>query len=155
MPALGDWQSAAERVRGRLGAAPDTDATAHWLLGRHGIEGSRHAAALARLADGKRGPLPASLAADLAARLALSRHDTTRALRLWDGATRRYAVLSVPLDLVASLWPLRLDLVRVAVAQRDSAVATRACRSFETLIGYVDQVAQPEVERLCLVVRSR
>jgi len=64
-------------------------------------------------------------------------------------------VLSVPLDLVASLWPLRLDLVRVAVAQRDGAIATRACRSFETLIGYVDQVAQPEIERLCLVVRSR
>src|SRR5437762_2633344 len=95
------------------------------------------------------------VAADLAARVALSRHDTTRALRLWDGATRRYAVLSVPLDLVASLWPLRLDLVRVAVAQRDSAVATRACRSFENLIGYVDQVAQPEVEHLCLVARSR
>ncbi|PYP44188.1 MAG: hypothetical protein DMD42_08430 [Gemmatimonadetes bacterium] len=124
LPALGDWQSAAERARGRVRAAPDTDAATHWLLARHGRD-------------------------------ALARRDTTRALRLWDGATRRYAVLSVPLDLVASLWPLRLDLVRVAVAQRDSAVATRACRSFETLIGYVDQVAQPEVERLCLVVRSR
>src|SRR5206468_7189445 len=149
LPALGDWQSATERVRGRLGAAADSDAVAHWLLARLGVEHSRHAAALARLAAGKRGPLPASLATDLEARDALARRDTTRALRLWDGATRRYAVLSVPLELVASLWPLRLDMARVAVAQRDSASATRACRSFDTLMGYVDQVAQPEVQRLC------
>ncbi len=40
-------------------------------------------------------------------------------------------------------------MARVAVAQRDSAIATRACRSFETLMGYVDQVVQPEVQRLC------
>jgi len=32
-------------------------------------------------------------------------------------------VLSVPLELVASLWPLRLDMARVALAQRDSAIA--------------------------------
>jgi len=148
LPALGDWQSAVERVRSRLGAAPDTDAVAHWLLARVGVERSHHAAALARLARGTRGPLPASLAADLDARDALARHDTTRALALWDGATRRYAVLSVPLELVSSLWPLRLDIARVATAQRHSAIATRACRSFETLIGYVDQVVQPEVQRL-------
>ncbi len=149
LPALGDWPSAAARVRGRLGAAPDTDAVAHWLLARLGVERSRHAAALARLAVGTRGPLPASLAADLQARDALARRDTARALQLWDGATRRYAVLSVPLELVASLWPLRLDMARVALAQRDSAIAARACRSFETLMGYVDQVVQPEMRRLC------
>jgi serine/threonine protein kinase len=149
LPGLGDWPSAAERVRARLGATADTDAVAHWLLARLGVERARHAAALARLADGKRGPLPASLATDLDARDALARRDTTRALRLWDGATRRYAVLSVPLELVASLWPLRLDMARVAVAQRDSAIAAHACRSFETLMGYVDQVVQPEVQRLC------
>src|SRR5206468_11142736 len=95
LPALGDWQGAVERVRARLGTAADTDAVAHWLLARLGVERSRHAAALARLAGGKRGPLPASLAADLDARDALARRDTTRALALWDGATRRYAVLSV------------------------------------------------------------
>ena len=58
-------------------------------------------------------------------------------------------MLSVPLELVASLWPLRLDMARVALAQRDSAIAARACRSFETLMGYVDQVVQPEMRRLC------
>src|SRR5439155_1732682 len=73
LPALGDWQSAAERVRGRLGVAADTEAVAHWLLARLGIERSRHAAALARLAAGKRGPLPASLATDLDARAAMIR----------------------------------------------------------------------------------
>ena len=133
----------------RLGVAPDTDAVAHWLLARLGVERSRHAAALVRLAAGSRGPLPASLAADLDARDALARRDTIRALRLWDGATRRYAVLNVPLELVASLWPLRLDMARVAVAHRDGTIAPRACRSFETLMGYVDQVVQPEVQRLC------
>ncbi|HXL34906.1 MAG TPA: hypothetical protein VN953_08275, partial [Gemmatimonadales bacterium] len=113
------------------------------------VERSHHAAALVRLAAGTRGPLPASLAADLDARDALARRDTIRALRLWDGATRRYAVLNVPLELVASLWPLRLDMARVAVAHRDGTIAPRACRSFETLMGYVDQVVQPEVQRLC------
>jgi hypothetical protein len=70
-------------------------------------------------------------------------------LRLWSGATRHYAVLSVPFELVASLWPLRLDLVRVGVARRDSAVVERGCASFEGLMGYTDQVVQPEVARLC------
>src|SRR5207248_7973226 len=111
--------------------------------------GGGHAAGRARLAAGGEAPLPASLAADLQARAGLLRGDSAAALRLWSGATRRYAVLSVPFELVASLWPLRLDLVRVAVARRDSAVVDRACASFEGLMGYTDQVAQPEVARLC------
>jgi len=58
-------------------------------------------------------------------------------------------VLSVPLELVASVWPLRLDLVRVGAARRDSAMVARGCASFEALMGYTDQVAQPEVGKLC------
>ena len=150
LPALGDWKRAAQRLSSRPRAVQDTDVTAHWALARAGIDRSRHAAALARLAAGG-APLPASLAADLQAHAALARGDSSAALRLWDGATRRYAVLSVPLELVASLWPLRLDLVRVAVARRDSAVVARGCASFDALMGYTDQVAQPEVERLCRV----
>jgi len=123
--------------------------TAHWALARAGVDRSRHAAALARLAAGG-APLPSSLAADLQARAALGRGDSGAALRLWSGATRRYAVLSVPLEVVASLWPLRLDVVRVGAARRDSAMVARGCASFETLMGYTDQVAQPEVRRLCL-----
>jgi tetratricopeptide (TPR) repeat protein len=144
---LGDWRTSASR----LNAAPtatDTDATRHWLLARAGVDRARHAGALARLAE-HGAPLPGSLAADLQARETLARGDTSAALRTWDLATRRYAVLSAPLELAASLWPLRLDMVRVAVARRDTAAVGRACRSFEVLIGYVDQVAQPEAERLC------
>ena len=153
LPPLGDWERAAARLSARPPAVQDTDATAHWALARAGIDRSRHAAALARLAAGG-APLPASLAADLQAHAALGRGDSGAALRLWDGATRRYAVLSAPLELVASLWPLRLDLVRVAAARRDSAVVTRGCASFEALMGYIDQVAQPEVERLCKATKA-
>lgn len=70
-------------------------------------------------------------------------------LRGTDSATRRDAVLSVPLEQLASLWPLRLDAARVAAAWPDSAVAARACQSFQVPMGYVDQVVQPEVARLC------
>jgi len=149
LPALGDWERAAARLSARPRAVQDTDVTAHWALARAGVDRSRHAAALARLAAGG-APLPSSLAADLQARAALGRGDSGAALRLWSGATRRYAVLSVPLEVVASLWPLRLDVVRVGAARRDSAMVARGCASFETLMGYTDQVAQPEVRRLCL-----
>jgi hypothetical protein len=94
-------------------------------------------------------PLPLSLSLDLAARDALAQHDTARALMLWDRATHRYAVLSVPLDLVASLWPLRLAVVRVATAATDTARAAATCGTFNALIGYVDQVAFPEIDRRC------
>ena len=148
LPALGDWEGAAARLAAQPRAVQDTDVTAHWALARAGVDRARHAAALARLAAGG-APLPASLAADLQARAALARGDSAAALRLWQGATRRYAVLSVPFELVASLWPLRLELVRVGVARRDSSMVERACASFEGLMGYTDQVAQPEVARLC------
>src|SRR5881398_2635567 len=121
LPALGDWQRAAARLTARSRAVQDSDATIHWALARAGVDPARHAAVLARLAAGE-APLPASLAADLQAQAALARGDSSAALRLWSGATRRYAVLSVPFELVASLWPLRLDLVRLAVARRDSAM---------------------------------
>ena len=63
-------------------------------------------------------------------------------------------MLSVPLQLVASLWPLRLDVVRIAVARRDGASIARGCASFETLMGDTDRVAEPEVGRLCRGARS-
>ena len=128
--------------------------TAHWALARAGVERRRHAAALARLAAGG-APLPTSLAADLQAHAALARGDSSAALQLWDGATRRYAVLSAPLEIVASLWPLRLELVRVAVARGDSTAVARGCASFDALMGYADQVAQPQVEGLCRATPAR
>jgi serine/threonine protein kinase/Tfp pilus assembly protein PilF len=144
---LGDWMEAARRLSARA-EVPDTDATRHWLLARVGVDRARHAAALARLAR-HGAPLSASLSADLRAREALGRSDSALALRTWDQATRRYAVLSVPLELVASLWPLRLDMARVAVTRHDTAVAARACGSFDVLLGYVDQIAERDVSRVC------
>jgi len=154
LPALGDWERAAARLSARPRAVQDTDVTAHWALARAGVERRRHAAALARLAAGG-APLPTSLAADLQAHAALARGDSSAALQLWDGATRRYAVLSAPLELVASLWPLRLELVRVAVARGDSTAVARGCASFDALMGYADQVAQPQVEELCRATPAR
>src|SRR5207253_591250 len=81
--------------------------------------------------------------------------DWRGALERWDRATRRYAVLSAPFDLVASLWPLRLDHARVAAARGDTAGARRACESFDALVGYVDQVALPQLERACRLHRLR
>ena len=147
LPALGAWTRAARRLS-EAPASADTGVTRHWLLARLGVDNARHAAALASLA--KHGaPLPASLTADLQAREALAHGDSALALRTWDRATRHYAVLSVGFDLIASLWPLRLDMARVAVVRNDTAAAARACRSFDLLIGYVDQVAQREAARLC------
>jgi len=145
LPPLGDWRAAAQRVSPRVAA---DDPAAHWLLARVNVDRARHAVALHRLAADS-APLAASLDLDLAARQALARRDSTQALRLWDQATRRFDVLSVPFELVASLWPLRLDMARLTVARRDDATAARACGSFQTLMGYVDQVAVPEIERLC------
>jgi hypothetical protein len=85
----------------------------------------------------------------LRARTALARGDTARALRLWEAATQRYAVFRVPDDLVASLWPLRRDLARVAAAARDTTRAVNACGTFDALIGYVDQVVRREMDGVC------
>jgi hypothetical protein len=54
------------------------------------------------------------------------------------------------LGLVASLWPLRRDLGRVALAHGDTALAARACRTLEANIGFVDQVVRPETDSLCM-----
>src|SRR5213076_3525002 len=85
------------------------DATAHWILARAARDSGAHATALRRLARPDSAPLTVSLSLDLDARARLGAADTTGALALWDRATRRYAVLSAPFDLVASLWPLRLE----------------------------------------------
>ncbi len=142
--ALGDAAAAA----GRLAASGAADPAARWLLARAGREPARQRAALQRLAADS-APLPLSLVLDLEARAALAGGDTATALARWDAATRRYAVLAAPFDLIASLWPLRLELARVASAVADSSRAVRACRTFDSLIGYVDQVARREARQIC------
>jgi hypothetical protein len=153
LPALGDWRAAAGRLATGLRATRAPDPVAHWLLASAGVARAEHTAALRRLAADST-PLTGSLSLDLAAREALAQHDTVRALSLWDRATHRYAALSVPLELVTSLWPLRLAVVRVATVRADTARAETACGTFDTLIGYVDQVALPEIEHLCARVRA-
>jgi serine/threonine protein kinase len=148
LPALGDWRAAAGRLAAGLQSNRAPDPVAHWLLASAGVGQADHAAALSRLAADST-PLSGSLSLDLAARDALAQHDTVRALSLWYRATRRYAVLSVPLELVTSLWPMRLAVVRVATAARDSTHAQRACGTFDALIAYVDQVALPETAPPC------
>ena len=150
LDSLGDWRSATSRLSAWAGSAGGgADAAAHWILARAGRDPGAHATALRRLARPDSAPLTVSLSLDLDARARLGAADTTGALALWDRATRRYAVLSAPFDLVASLWPLRLEQARVATARGDTAAARRACDSFDALVGYVDQVALPQIERAC------
>jgi len=150
LDSLGDWRRALDRL-GAWTASPagSNDAGAHWVLARASREAGAHTAALRRLARPDSAPLAVSLSLDLEARATLAAADTTGALERWDRATRRYAVLSVPFDLVASLWPVRLELARVAVAHGDTAAARAACESFDALVGYVDQVAVRQIARLC------
>ena len=153
---LGDWRRALDRLE-TWATSPtgSRDATAHWILARAGRDSGAHTAVLRRLARPDSAPLPVSLSLDLEARASLATSDTAGALERWDRATRRYAVLSAPFDLVASLWPLRLDHARVAAARGDTAGARRACESFDALVGYVDQVALPQLERACRLHRLR
>lgn len=90
-----------------------------------------------------------SLLRDLEARRLLATGDTTGALQKWDEALRRYAVLAAPFGLVASLWPLRRDLVRVAALHGDTTFVVRGCRSFDALVGFVDQIVLPAVDSVC------
>ena len=109
------------------GLRPSSARPRAWLLAAAGVDRVAHTAALRRLAADST-PLPGSLSLDLAARESLAQRDTAKALSLWDRATHRYAALSVPLDLVASLWPIRLAVVRVATASTDSGMRKRHAR---------------------------
>jgi len=156
LPGLGDADAAASRLAASLATGDRTDPVPQWwLLAVAGPAGSRagHVARLQALATADSAPLAVSLALDLDARRHLAAGDTMRALTRWREATRRYAVLSVPSGLLASLWPLRLELVRLTMARRDSTAAEAACGTFDGLMGYVDQVALPEVGRLCAAWR--
>ena len=147
LDSLGPWHEAAARLD--AGLVPGSGGElVHWMLARVGVDRARHAAALEAVAHDS-APLPLSLRLDLDARRALAAGDSGRAVRLWEQATGRYAVLRVTFDLAASLWWLRRDLARVAVARRDTAVATRTCNSFSSLIGYVDLLVRMEQQQFC------
>ncbi len=144
---LGDWAAARQRLLAR--GSLDTSATLSWLFGMTTVQTAPHARALDRLFARDSSPLAWSLARDLEARSLLLNGDTATALARWDDATRRYAVLAAPFGLVASLWPMRRDLVRLALQRGDTARVTRACRSFESIVGFVDQIVWPDMQRVC------
>jgi len=142
LDSLGDWRAAAGRLDARTDEKGERALATHWLLAGMGRGAARNRAALELAARADSSPLAASLLLDLDARQALAGGDSAGALDRWGRATQRYAVLSVPFGIAASLWPVRLEQVRVAALPR-------ACAGFSTLMGYVDQVALPEVERRC------
>lgn len=145
LPVLGDAAPARARLVALAKADQDSSATLAWLLER--------GPALEHLSgDGE--PLPMSLALDLKARASLRRADTAAALDRWNQATTHYAVLAAPLGLVASLWPLRRDLARSALAHQDITKAQRACQTLEANIGFVDQVVRPQTDSLCAPLRA-
>jgi serine/threonine-protein kinase len=149
LPPLGDAAAARAHLVTRATADGDTSATLAWLLALTAPVRDGPSPALDRLAAADSAPLAVSLALDLEARRALGRADTATALAHWDTATRRYAVLAVPFGLVASLWPSRRDLARVATARQDAPRAVRACSSFDALIGFTDQAASRDIQPSC------
>jgi hypothetical protein len=120
-----------------------------WLLGATAGDPARYMRILQDQAARDGSPLASSLVRDLEARRLLARGDTTRALDNWDEATRRYSVLAAPVGLVASLWPMRRDLIRHAMLKADTARVIRACRSFDAIVGFVDQIVQPDLKERC------
>jgi serine/threonine protein kinase/tetratricopeptide (TPR) repeat protein len=147
VPSLGDGAAARQRAAERIDA--DSSATLTWLLGATAAgDPSRYMRVLERQAHDS-APLPFSLLRDLQARRLLAAGDTAGALQKWDEAMRRYAVLAAPFGLVASLWPLRRDLVRIAALRKDTTRVDRGCRSFDALVGFVDQIVKPAVDSVC------
>ncbi len=144
---LGEATGARKRIVS--GRGTDTSATQLWLLGISAANSGPQINALGRLTALDSSPLASSLGRDLEARRLLVHGDTAAALSLWDEATQRYAVLAAPFGLVASLWPLRRDLVRLAMQHGDTARVIRACRSFDTIVGFVDQIVQPDMKEMC------
>lgn len=152
LPSLGDPASSRRRLAAWAAADHDTSATLTWVLALTAPQPTLNHSVPAGLADSA--PLPTSLALDLQARAALRRADTTNALALWNRAITRYAVLAAPMGLVASLWPIRRDLAQVAWARHDTTTAERACRTFDALIGFADQVVRREMEPTCTRTRA-
>ena len=144
-PALLDVTATRSAAR-RLERSEDEPFVSAWLAARwarrannQGL-GDDRLAELLRAGEG-RTPIEQSLLDDLAALDQLAAGDTARALATWSAATTRYSIEDVIFGLANSLWPLRLEQARVALAAGRLEDGLRAARTFERMGGFVDQVA--------------
>lgn len=128
--------------------AAQDDAEALWLAARwfRGREAGVHAAVRRRL-NNQRDVTPhaQSLAIDLEALDDLASGDTAAALQRWTTALDRYSIEEVPFGLTGSLWPLRLEMARVARSAGEYEVVRRVTTGFMQMAGFIDQVAWAEV----------
>ncbi len=147
---LGDERTQASAARRLLGQT-DADATALWLVarwyrGRDPRSASQAERLLRARADSTgAGPLERSLRDDLDALDLLMAGDTVAALHTWAQAAERFTIERILFGLVGSLWPLRLERVRVAAALGDHEEVLVASADFESMAGFIDQVAWLEV----------
>lgn len=120
---------------------------ARWFTGRDAEIAADLTQHLREYLHAEEDPLPMhqSLADDLEARDRLAAGDTAGALATWRRATQRFSIEQVPFALVASLWPLRLNRVRLAAAGGRPREALDASASFMRIAAFVDQCAWPEV----------
>jgi hypothetical protein len=139
---LGDAAAAARRLM----RADDEPVVSAWLAARWArLTGADRAPFDARVrdleSDDDQSHMEESLWSDLRALDALAAGDTTQALEIWETGLQRASVTEVMFGFAASLWPLRLERARTALAagRRDEAVA--AAESFRLVGGFVDQVA--------------
>ncbi len=139
---LGD---AAEAAR-RLTSAEDEPFVSAWLAARWarrtGVDPEQFDARIRELqANGPRSPMEQSLLDDLSALDALAAGDTAEAMEIWQTGLRRLSVTEVMFGLVASLWPIRLDRARMALASGRWEEAATVGETFRLVAGFVDQVA--------------
>ncbi len=156
LAAEAEIDAAASRLADR-----EDDPTATWLAARwyRTREPARHRRMRDRLAAltdpvADTTPLARGLHMDLQAQDLLARGDTADALAQWREAFQRYDIGEVMFGLLGSLWPLRLDVARVAFAAGDYQGALAVIPHFRYPAGFVDQVAWPAIWPLAAAASS-
>jgi tetratricopeptide (TPR) repeat protein len=94
---------------------------------------------------GQASPIELSLSDDLAAWDRIAAGDTAGALATWRRATQRFSVEQVPFSTAASLWPLRISRIRLAMLNGRYREALDASGTFLRITSFSDQAAWPVV----------
>ena len=138
-----DWEGS-ESAAERLLQAEDEPVVSAWIAARWarkaGRDPARFDARLSRVAQ-ESDILSESLIRDLEALDLLSGGDSLGALDKWQGAQSRYDIAHLTFGLAHSLWPLRLDRARVALAVGRLEEARDVAGTFSRMAGFVDQAA--------------